>query len=136
MTEAEGDHTPIAPPDTQSTPPGWVMLAEAFPWVAYIVGDPKVAAEEVWRALLAGRVRFLRRRFLNGSVEDVVIHCAVATLANEQGADSLKSQRDVGVLPRFEIIFKQGQLSIPSHDVVRLLSSAWIISREFLEDSQ
>jgi hypothetical protein len=73
MDEAEGDRTPIATPDTQPTPPGWVMLVEAFPSVVPIVGDPKVAAEEVWRALLAGRVRSLRRRFLNDSVEDAVM---------------------------------------------------------------
>jgi hypothetical protein len=60
---------------------------------------------------------------INRSVKDLLIQCAVTTLANEQGADSLKPQCDVGVPPHLEIIFGQGQLSIPSHDVVRLLSS-------------
>jgi hypothetical protein len=73
---------------------------------------------------------------INRSVEDVFIQCAVATFANEHGADLLKSQRDVGATPHLEIIFEQGQLSIPSHYAVRLLSSVWIIAREFLADSQ
>jgi hypothetical protein len=53
------------------------------------------------------------------SVEDVLIQHVVITLANEEGADSLKSQRPLGVRrqrppPRLEIIFKRGQRSIPS----------------------
>jgi hypothetical protein len=51
----------------------------------------------------------------SGSVEDVVIYCAVAALANERGADLLEPQRDVGVAPHLEIIFEQSQLSIPFH---------------------
>jgi hypothetical protein len=34
---------------------------------------------------------------------------------NEQGADLLKPQRDVGVPPHLEIIFKRGHRAIPSH---------------------
>jgi len=52
---------------------------------------------------------------INGSVKDVVIYSAVATLANEQGADSLKSQGGIGVTPQLEIIFKRGHSSIPCH---------------------
>jgi len=77
---------------------------------------------------------------LNGSVKDVVIYRTVAALANEHGADLLKSQRSIDVRrytlpPHLEIIFKQGQCSIPSHTSPGSRRQS-IISREFLEDFQ
>jgi uncharacterized protein (UPF0371 family) len=59
-------------------------------------------------------------RQIDRSVEDVLIQCAVTALANEQGADALKSQRGVSVLPRLEIILGRvwGQLTIRQAHVV------------------
>ena len=73
MTGAADDHPPIAPPDTRPVPSGWVMLAEAFTSVANIVDDPEEAAYELRRALLAGRVHCLRRRFLEAGIEDATL---------------------------------------------------------------
>ena len=73
MTGAADDHPPIAPPDTRPVPSGWVMLAKAFTSVAYIVDDPEEAAHELRRALLAGRVHCLRRRFFEAGIEDATL---------------------------------------------------------------
>ena len=73
MTGAADDHPPIAPPDTRPVPSGWVMLAEAFTSVADIVDDPEEAAHELRRALLAGRVHCLRRRFFEAGIEDATL---------------------------------------------------------------
>jgi hypothetical protein len=66
MAKAETSYIPI----TQPPPAGWITLVEAFPLIIFIVGAPDEAASEIRRALLAGRVRSLRQRFLNDSIED------------------------------------------------------------------
>jgi hypothetical protein len=43
-------------------PAGWMPILEAFLLVTHIVGAPEVAAQDIWRELVAGRVRALRRR--------------------------------------------------------------------------
>jgi hypothetical protein len=73
MDKAENEHTPTAPPDARPPPAEWVNFIEAFLLIVHIVGDPEEAAHELRRALLAGRVRSLRRRFLNDGVEDAML---------------------------------------------------------------
>jgi hypothetical protein len=72
---------------------------------------------------------------INGGVQDALIQRAITTLTNEQGADSLKPQRGIGVPPHLEIIFNRGERSIPSH-MRQAPSPIRIISRLFLEDFQ
>jgi hypothetical protein len=59
--------------DTQSTaqppPPGWMPILEAFSLVSHITGSPDVAASDIWRELVAGRVHALRRRTLADGVK-------------------------------------------------------------------
>jgi hypothetical protein len=70
MADAAQNDTP-SHPTVQPVPDGWVLLSEVFIWVTNIVGAPDVALDEIRRHLLAGRVRSLRRRRLDGGVEDV-----------------------------------------------------------------
>jgi hypothetical protein len=53
----------------QPPPLGWMPILEAFSLVSHITGSPDVAASDIWRELVAGRVRALRRRTLADGVK-------------------------------------------------------------------
>jgi hypothetical protein len=58
----------------QSDPPAWTALLEVFALLTDLIGEPDKALDDIWRALMSGKVGSLRRRLLSDErVHDVIL---------------------------------------------------------------